>query len=78
MIKKVVVTGEEVDIHLVFPFESSPQVINRSAKEPEGDSRSFLLVATADDERTPGPQDRHALRSSSRKYQPQRRQPFEL
>ena len=28
LISKVVVTGEEVDIHFVLPFESTPQVIN--------------------------------------------------
>ena len=48
LIKKVVVTGEEVDIHFVLPFESSPQVINRSAKEPEGASGHFYRLRLTD------------------------------
>src|SRR5262245_56418181 len=36
LIKKVIITGEEVDIHFILPFESSPQAINRQSKEPEG------------------------------------------
>jgi site-specific DNA recombinase len=42
LIKKVVVTGEEVDIHFVLPFETAPQAANRPTKELEGGSRSFL------------------------------------
>ncbi len=36
LIKKVVVTGEEVDIHFVLPFESTPQAVNLQSREPEG------------------------------------------
>jgi len=41
LIKKVVVTGEEVDIHFVLPFESTPQAVNRQSKEPEGTPGHF-------------------------------------
>lgn len=48
LIKKVVVTRGEVDIHFVLPFESSPQVSNRSVKEPEGTPGNFYRLRLAD------------------------------
>ena len=48
LIKKVVVTGEEVDIHFVLPFESSPQVVNRAVKEPEGAPGHFYGLRLTD------------------------------
>lgn len=48
LIKKVVVTGEEVDIHFVLPFESSPQAANCQAKEPEGAPGNFYRLRLAD------------------------------
>lgn len=47
LIKKVIVTGEEVDIHFVLPFESAPQALNRSAKEPEGAPGHFYWLRLA-------------------------------
>ena len=47
LINKVIVTGEEVDIHFVLPFESAPQVINRPAKEPEGAPGHFYRLRLA-------------------------------
>jgi len=47
LIKKVVVTGEEVDIHFVLPFESTPQALNRPAKEPEGAPGHFYRLRLA-------------------------------
>jgi hypothetical protein len=36
LINKVVVTGEEVDVQFILPFESTPQVSQCLLKEPEG------------------------------------------
>jgi site-specific DNA recombinase len=47
LIKKVIVTGEEVDIHFVLPFESTPQAINRQSKEPEGTPGHFYGLRLA-------------------------------
>src|SRR5262245_21104047 len=47
LIKKVIITGEEVDIHFILPFESSPQVINRQSKEPEGAPGHFYWLRLA-------------------------------
>src|SRR5262245_24529850 len=47
LINKVIVTGEEVDIHFVLPFDSTPQVIHRSAKEPEGAPGHFYRLRLA-------------------------------
>lgn len=48
LIKKVIVTRGEVDIHFVLPFESAPQVSNRSVKEPEGAPGNFYRLRLAD------------------------------
>jgi hypothetical protein len=48
LISKVVVTGEEVDIHFVLPFESTPQVSHRLTKEPEGTPGHFYRLRLAD------------------------------
>jgi len=47
LISKVIVTGEEVDIHFVLPFDSTPQVIHHSAKEPEGAPGHFYRLRLA-------------------------------
>jgi site-specific DNA recombinase len=47
LIKKVIITGEEVDIHFILPFESSPQAINRQTKEPEGAPGHFYGLRLA-------------------------------
>jgi site-specific DNA recombinase len=48
LIKKIVVTGEEVDLHFVLPFESAPQAANRLAKAPEGAPGNFYRLRLAD------------------------------
>ncbi|MGH9847209.1 MAG: recombinase family protein [Blastocatellia bacterium] len=48
LIKKVVVTGEEVDVHFLLPFESAPQAANRQTKEPEGAPGHFYRLRLAD------------------------------
>jgi site-specific DNA recombinase len=53
LIKKVIVTGEEVDIHFVLPFESTPQALNRPAKEPEGAPSHFYRLRLAHLDRVP-------------------------
>jgi site-specific DNA recombinase len=53
LIKKVVVTGEEVDIHFVLPFESTPQAVNGQSKEPEGAPGHFYRLRLADLYRPP-------------------------
>ena len=47
LISKVIVTGEEVDIHFVLPFESTPQVSQRLTKEPEGTPGHFYRLRLA-------------------------------
>src|SRR5215831_9130192 len=47
LIRKVIVTGEEVDIHFVLPFESTPQAVNRQSKEPEGAPGHFYRLRLA-------------------------------
>jgi site-specific DNA recombinase len=36
LINKVIVTGEDVDVHFILPCESTPQVSQRRLTEPEG------------------------------------------
>jgi hypothetical protein len=47
LISKTIVTGEEVDIHFVLPFESSPQAVSRQSKEPEGAPGQFYRLRLA-------------------------------
>jgi hypothetical protein len=47
LIAKVIVMGEDVDIHFVLPFESTPQAINRQSKEPEGAPGHFYRLRLA-------------------------------
>jgi hypothetical protein len=47
LISKVVVTGEEVDIHFILPFESTPQVAQRPPREPEGTPGHFYRLRLA-------------------------------
>jgi hypothetical protein len=48
LIKKVVVTGEQVDIYYVLPFDSAPQVYNSSSQQPEGTPGHFYRLRLAD------------------------------
>jgi len=47
LISKVVVTGEEVDIHFILPFESTPQIAQRPPREPEGTPGHFYRFRLA-------------------------------
>jgi site-specific DNA recombinase len=47
LISKVVVTGEEVDIHFILPFDSTPQVAQRLPTEPEGTPGHFYRLRLA-------------------------------
>ena len=55
LIKKVVVTGEQVDIYYVLPFEQSPQVYNSSSQQPEGTPGHFCRLRLADLDLEPRP-----------------------
>jgi len=48
LIKKVVVTGEQVDISYILPFDSAPQVYNSSDQPPEGTPGHFYRLRLAD------------------------------
>jgi site-specific DNA recombinase len=48
LIHKVVVTGDQVDIYYVLPFESTPQVARRQTPEPEGTPGHFYGLRLAD------------------------------
>ena len=54
LIKKVVVTGEHVDIYYIFPFDQSPQVYNSSSQPPEGTPGHFYRLRLADLALSPG------------------------
>src|SRR5262249_53326617 len=47
LISKVVVTGEEVDVHFLLPFDSPPQVAQRLRKAPEGAPGHFYRLRLA-------------------------------
>jgi site-specific DNA recombinase len=47
LIQKVAVTGEEVDIPFVLPFESPPQTVHRPTQEPEGAPGYFYRLRLA-------------------------------
>src|SRR5262245_18826940 len=47
LISKVVVTGEEVDVHFLLPFDSTPQVAQRLSKAPEGTPGHFYRLRLA-------------------------------
>ena len=47
LISKVVVTGEEVDVHFLLPFDSTPQVAQRLRKAPEGVPGHFYRLRLA-------------------------------
>jgi site-specific DNA recombinase len=55
LIKKVVVTGEQVDISYVLPFNQPPQVYNSSSQQPEGAPGHFYRLRLADLELPPAP-----------------------
>jgi site-specific DNA recombinase len=48
LIKKVIVTGEQVDIYYIFPFDQAPQVYNSSNQSPEGMPGYFYRLRLAD------------------------------
>ena len=48
LVKKVVVTGEHVDIYYIFPFDQAPQVYNSSSQQPEGTPGYFYRLRLAD------------------------------
>src|SRR5215510_878021 len=48
LIKKIVVTGEQVDIYYVLPFDQAPQVYNSSNQQPEGTPGNFYRLRLAD------------------------------
>src|SRR5262249_36047511 len=47
LIRKVVVTAEQVDISYVLPFEGSPQVVDRPGSMPEGTPGHFYRLRLA-------------------------------
>src|SRR5215470_14506845 len=47
LISKVVVTGEEVDVHFLLPFDSTPQVAQPLRKAPEGVPGHFYRLRLA-------------------------------
>jgi site-specific DNA recombinase len=47
LISKVVLTGEEVDVHFVLPFDSTPRVAQRLSKAPEGTPGYFYRLRLA-------------------------------
>jgi hypothetical protein len=47
LISKVVVTGEEVDIHFILPFESPPQGAQHLPQESEGAPGHFYRLRLA-------------------------------
>jgi site-specific DNA recombinase len=47
LISKVVVTGEEVDIHFVLPFDSTPQIARHLPPESEGTPGHFYRLRLA-------------------------------
>jgi hypothetical protein len=48
LIKKVVVTGEQVDISYILPFDHAPQVYNSRNQPPEGTLGHFYRLRLAD------------------------------
>jgi hypothetical protein len=48
LIQKVVVTGDQVDIYYVLPFEYPPQVMPRPTEVPEGTPGHFYRLRLAD------------------------------
>ena len=47
LISKVVVTGEDVDVHFLLPFDSTPQVAQRLRTAPEGVPGHFYRLRLA-------------------------------
>ena len=47
LISKIVVTGEEVDVHFVLPLDSPPQVAQCLPKAPEGTPGIFAGLRLA-------------------------------
>jgi len=48
LISKVVVTGEQVDIYYVLPFEFAPQVCHSETQQPEGTPGQFYRLRLVD------------------------------
>jgi Recombinase/Recombinase zinc beta ribbon domain len=55
LIKKVVVTGEQVDISYILPFDQAPQVYNSRNQPPEGAPGLFYRLRLADLDFPSGP-----------------------
>ena len=47
LIKKVVVTGEQVDIAYILPFDHAPQVYDKEELHPEGTPGNFYRLRLA-------------------------------
>jgi site-specific DNA recombinase len=47
LINKVIVMGEDVDVHFILPFESTPQVSQRLLNKPEGSPGHFYRLRLA-------------------------------
>ena len=47
LISKVVLTGEDVEVHFVLPFDSTPRVAQRLSKAPEGTLEYFYRLRLA-------------------------------
>jgi site-specific DNA recombinase len=54
LIHKVIVTGEDVDIQFVLPFESAPQAVKELLKKSEGTPGHFCRLRLADFNRPAG------------------------
>jgi hypothetical protein len=48
LISKIVVTGEDVDVHFLLPFDAPPQVSPRLQRESEGAPGHFYRLRLAD------------------------------
>jgi site-specific DNA recombinase len=55
LIQKVVVTGDQVDLYYVLPFEYPPQVMPRQTEVPEGTPGHFYRLRLADVNHPPRP-----------------------
>jgi hypothetical protein len=47
LLSKVVLTGEDVEVHFVLPFDSTPRMAQRLSKAPEGTLEYFYRLRLA-------------------------------
>ena len=47
LIEKVIVTGEDVDIYHILPFEEPPRLVNEKNNASKSDSVNFYVLRTA-------------------------------